>query len=266
LKHLPKAPDFERHVIRDVALDDVWRFLNPAMLYGKHLGLKGNIKNLICRGDETALGLKRTVEELQDFCRDGKMHARAVWRFFPAAAEGNRVFLYSPEREEIIAEFGFPRQSQENGRCLADYLREPACRPRDSMALFAVTAGEGIRKLAKELKEQGEYLKSHAIQALALETAEATAEWLHRELRTSWGIPDDPKMPAGVTFKEKYRGKRYSPGYPACPNLDDQKTIFSLLAPGDIGIRLTEGLMMDPEASVSAMVFHHPDASYFSVL
>jgi 5-methyltetrahydrofolate--homocysteine methyltransferase len=135
---------------------------------------------------------------------------------------------------------------------------------RDHIALIVVTAGEGIRERAEEAKAAGEFLKMHAIQALGLETAEATAEWLHRRIREDWGFPDPPSLTMHERFTSRYRGKRYSFGYPACPNLEDQAGIWKLLRPEDVGVRLTDGFMMDPEASVSALVFHHPDCAYFS--
>jgi 5-methyltetrahydrofolate--homocysteine methyltransferase len=135
----------------------------------------------------------------------------------------------------------------------------------DHVALFAVTGGAGVREWAEELKDAGEFLKSHAIQALGLETAEALAEWLHARLRGQWGFPDDPGITMLDRFKANYQGKRYSPGYPACPDLAMQEGLFEVLKPQDIGIELTDGFMMDPEASVSAIVLHHPDARYFAV-
>jgi 5-methyltetrahydrofolate--homocysteine methyltransferase len=130
--------------------------------------------------------------------------------------------------------------------------------------MFVVGAGEGVRERAQIAASNGEYLLSRALQALAIETAEAAAEWLHRRLRERWGFPDPPELDMKDRFAARYRGKRYSSGYPACPELDDQAAIWSLLQPEEIGVRLTEGMMMDPEASVSAIVFHHPDCSYFS--
>jgi 5-methyltetrahydrofolate--homocysteine methyltransferase len=135
----------------------------------------------------------------------------------------------------------------------------------DSVALFVVGAGTGIRQCAEEYKARGEYLKSHALQALAIETAEACAEWLHRRLREDWGFPDPAETTMIDRFQARYQGKRYSFGYPACPALEDQAGIWKLLRPEDIGVQLTEGFMMDPEASVSALVFHHPDCTYFGV-
>jgi 5-methyltetrahydrofolate--homocysteine methyltransferase len=127
------------------------------------------------------------------------------------------------------------------------------------------TAGAGIRELAEEAKQKGEYLRSHALQALALETAEAAAEWLHARLRNVWGFPDPPETTMRDRFRAHYRGKRYSFGYPACPELADQAILWELLRPEEIGVGLTEGFMMDPEASVSALAFQHPDAIYFGV-
>jgi 5-methyltetrahydrofolate--homocysteine methyltransferase len=105
----------------------------------------------------------------------------------------------------------------------------------------------------------------HALQALAIETAEAAAEWLHARLRNLWGFPDPPDTTMRDRFRSHYRGRRYSFGYPACPELEDQATLFALLRPEEIGVTLTDGYMMEPEASVSALVFHHPDAIYFGV-
>ena len=133
----------------------------------------------------------------------------------------------------------------------------------DHVALFAVTCGTGVRQRAEEWKEAGEYLRSHALQALAIETAEAFAEMLHARLRTQWGFPDPPELPIADKLKGRYQGIRVSFGYPACPNLADQRVLFRLLGPERVGISLTEGDMMDPEASVSALVFHHPEAKYF---
>ena len=125
-------------------------------------------------------------------------------------------------------------------------------------AIFVVTAGEGIREKSEERKIGGEFVRAHGVQALAIESAEACAEWLHRRIREDWGFPDSESMTMQDRFTSRYRGK------PACPNLDDQLGIWKLLQPGDVGVELTEGMMMDPEASVSGLVFHHPDCAYFS--
>jgi 5-methyltetrahydrofolate--homocysteine methyltransferase len=136
----------------------------------------------------------------------------------------------------------------------------------DYVAFFTVTAGSGIRQVADHLKEEGRFLECHALQSLALETAEGFAELIHRQIRDRWGFPDPVEMTMKDRLSAKYHGQRYSFGYPACPDLEDQKKLFHLICPEDIGVQLTDGCMMEPEASVSAIVFAHPDARYFNVL
>jgi 5-methyltetrahydrofolate--homocysteine methyltransferase len=191
------------------------------------------------------------------------MRARGVYRFFKAAGVGNVLVIYD-ERGREIERFDFPRERRPDGLCLSDFVR-PAGGDPDYVCFFVTTTGEGIRERAETLKKAGEYVRSHTLQALAIETAEAFAEKLHRDLRTAWGFPDPPGLSMTDRFKAKYQGVRVSFGYPACPNLADQEKLFRLLKPEEIGVRLTEGYMMDPEASVSALVFHHSQADYFNV-
>ena len=192
------------------------------------------------------------------------MHVKAVWQFFEAERDGNAIHLFAPGGASPIHTFRFGRQRREDGLCLSDYILEADDGKRDHLALFVTTAGAGIRERSEQWKKAGEFFKAHAIQALAIETAEASAEWLHRRIREDWGFPDPPTTTMHDRFTSKYHGKRYSFGYPACPNLDDQQGVWELIRPGDIGVSLTEGMMMEPEASVSAIVFHHPDCAYFT--
>jgi 5-methyltetrahydrofolate--homocysteine methyltransferase len=192
------------------------------------------------------------------------MKIRAVWQFFEAERDGNSIRLFQPGASDPVHTFHFGRQSRKDGLCLSDYVLEPASGKRDHIALFVVSAGEGVRAKAEAAKAAGEFFKAHAIQALAIESAEGCAEYVHRRLREDWGFPDPPTMTMQERFTSRFRGKRYSFGYPACPNLDDQQGIWKLINPDEIGVELTEGMMMEPEASVSALVFHHPDCSYFT--
>ena len=261
---IPDVPDLERHLLHTLNLDEVWAYLNPQMLYGKHLGLRGNARRLLEAGDGKALELQRTFERVMADCRNGTMTARALWQFFPAVGEGNALTLFDAAGKRPLETFQLPRQPRPDGLALPDLVLPPNGRRMDRVGVLVVTAGEGIREAAERLKDQGEYLMSHALQALALETAEAATEWLHARIRNMWGFPDPPEMTMTQRFQAKYRGKRYSFGYPACPNLEDQAKLWALLEPEKIGVQLTEGYMMEPEASVSALVFHHPDAAYFS--
>jgi len=256
---IPQPRDLERHVV-ELELDAVWRLLNPQMLYGKHMGLKGSVKRLAAAGDEKLAKLETMMGELQAIARDGAMHARAVWRFFPAAVEEETLTLFDPQSGDPAARWHLPRQGGSHRLSLVDYVLDG-----DHVALFVTTAGAGVRQRVHDWKEAGEYVKSHGFAALALETAEAAAEWVHREIRAHWGFPDPADLVSDDLFATRYRGKRYSFGYPACPDLAAQRQLFAALQPEEIGVELTEEDMMDPEASVSALVFHHPDARYFGV-
>ncbi|ATO36890.1 methionine synthase [Geobacillus thermodenitrificans] len=260
--------DLDRHVLRDVPLGHVLPYVNWQMVLGHHLGLKGKVKRLLEEKDEKALALKAVVDELLAEVQErGWIQPAGVYRFFPAQSDGNRVYIYDPvDRQTVLETFDFPRQPRAPFLCLADYLKSKESGEIDYVGFFAVTAGGGIRELAQRWKDEGEFLKSHAIQALALEIAEGFAERIHQIMRDRWGFPDDPDFTMEERFAAKYQGQRYSFGYPACPNLEDQEKLFRLLHPEDIGIRLTEGYMMEPEASVSAIVFAHPEARYFNVL
>jgi 5-methyltetrahydrofolate--homocysteine methyltransferase len=260
---IPAAPYLDRK-LRDVPhLAEVWSYINPFMLYGRHLGYKGNFEKQLAEHEPKALELFHQMEELkQEAARF--MKVKAVWQFFEAERDGNAIHLFAPGGSSPIHTFRFGRQPREDGLCLSDYILDPDDSARDHLALFVVTAGGGIRERAEEWKQQGEFFKCHAVQALALETAEGCAEWLHRRIREDWGFPDPPTTTMHDRFTSHYRGKRYSFGYPACPNLEDQQGVWKLLRPDDIGVRLTDGMMMDPEASVSALVFHHPDCAYFT--
>ncbi len=262
---VPAAPDLDLHVEEAPNLDQVWGYINPQMLYGKHLGFKGNFEALLAQEDPKAARLWEDVEKVKAECRAGLMRVRVLWRFFEAEGEGNAIHLFEGRGSRTpMHTFRFPRQRKQDGLCLSDLVLPPRDGRRDHVALFVTGAGEGIREQSEEAKARGDYFRSFALQALALETAEAAAEWLHRRLRELWGFPDPPETTMVDRFRARYRGKRYSFGYPACPNLEDQAGLFKLLRPERIGVSLTEGFMMEPEASVSALVFHHPDARYFT--
>jgi 5-methyltetrahydrofolate--homocysteine methyltransferase len=281
----PPPPDLERHVAAP-DLDEVWSLINPQMLYGKHLGLRGSVKKLQAEGDERYRKLERVLDEVKEQAKSS-FALRVVWRFFPTRSIDERVAILGdnglvarspapPDHEGLdsagpavppaisrrieLGGWTFPRQASGDRLCLADFVL-----PADHVALFVTTVGDQPRQLSLRWKEEGDYLKSHALASLALETAEAAAEWLHRKLRADWGFPDPAGLSDQEIFSARYHGRRYSFGYPACPDLGGQRLLFELLQPADIGVTLTEGDMMDPEASVSAIVVHHPEARYFGV-
>ena len=261
---IPGVATLERKVRLVPDLREVWSYINPFMLYGRHMGYRGAFEKNLAGREPKAVELFNEMEQVKTEAV-GFMKVRAVWQFFEAEPDGDVLNLYSAGGKTPLHSWRFKRQKSGDQLCLSDYVMHPKDGKRDHVALFVVTAGEGIRVRAEQAKHDGFYFKSHGLQALAIETAEACAEWLHRRIREDWGFPDLAEMTMAQRFTSKYRGKRYSFGYPACPDLEDQAGIWQILRPEEIGVQLTEGFMMDPEASVSALVFQHPDCTYFSV-
>mgnify|MGYP001444963749 CR=1 FL=1 len=259
--------DTKRHLLRNYSLAHVEPYINKQMLLGRHLGVKGKVEKLLQEKDEKTVKVYEMVKNLMaEAERNGWITPQAVYQFFPAQSSGNTIFIYDPDEPgKVMETFEFPRQNSGSFLCLADYIKPVDSGEIDYVGFFAVTAGTGVKKAAEQLKNEGRFVESHALLALALETAEGLAELVHRHMRDAWGFPDPVNMTMQERFAAKYQGQRYSFGYPACPNLEDQKKLFNLIKPEEIGIMLTEGFMMEPEASVTAIVFAHPDAKYFSV-
>lgn len=262
-----KPHDLSRHIYRNYPLDQLRPYINKQMLFGKHLGLKGNVEQLISNRDQKALELEKHVDDLFHRVREEKLLSpQGMYQFFPAQSDGNDLIIYDPgNKGKILERFSFPRQLQSPYLCLADYVRSIDSGEMDYVGFLAVTAGLHVQEIAEDWKQKGNYLLSHMVQALALEMAEAFAERMHQIMRNAWGFPDPAKMTMKERFAAKYQGIRVSFGYPACPNLEDQQKLFRLIHPEEIGIHLTEGFMMEPEASVTALVFAHPEARYFNV-
>ncbi|ALS79684.1 methionine synthase [Planococcus kocurii] len=255
--------DLRRHVLKEYSVAHLYPYVNMRTLIGHHLGLKGYNDNTLAKGDPRAIQLHELTTE---FLGSGLLKPSGLYQFFPAQSDGDDVIVYDPaDGKTEIERFTFPRQSALPFLCLSDYLKSVDSGEMDYVAFMQVTAGFGVREQATRLKEQGKFLESHALQATALELAEGFAERIHQEIRDQWGFPDTTDFSMRDRFAAKYQGQRFSFGYPACPNLEDQAKLFNLIKPEDIGVHLTEEYMMDPEASVSAIVFAHPDARYFVV-
>ncbi|MFB9755289.1 methionine synthase [Paenibacillus hodogayensis] len=260
-------PDLDRHVLKNYPIDHIYPYVNMRTLLGHHLGLRGNVDKLLEEKDPKALQLKETIDELFGEARtQGLIQANGMYRFFPAQSDGNDILIYDPANtSEVLHRFSFPRQEVEPFLCLADFVKSVSSGTMDYIGFLVVTAGQGIRAKAEEMKDKGDYLRSHALQSFAIELAEGFAERMHHMMRDMWGFPDSPDLTMQQRWGARYQGIRVSFGYPACPNLEDQEPLFRLMKPEDIGVELTEGFMMEPEASVSAMVFAHPEARYFNV-
>lgn len=266
----PAPPDVQLNVFNTLSLEEIWPYMNPSMLYTRHLGLKGRLEDLLAKEDSKALSLHAAVRDMQEEVLSKRLfNCRAIYQFMRAVSDGNLLILLDEKGQECTR-FDFPRQKGGDNRCLSDLVASKVSNIRDYVGIFVTTCQGSkapVRELADDFKNSGEYLKSHILHALAIETAEATAEWLHQKMRAMWGIADAANFRMRDLFSARYHGRRYSFGYPACPNLEDQAILWDLLKPqAHIGVELTDGFMMDPESSVSALVFHHPQASYFSTL
>ena len=265
---IPHPPDLKLHVVRNYDLNEILSFINPMMLYVRHLGYKGRFPEAIAEREPKAVDLQKAVRKVEEAMLARKdIHADGLFKFFPAQADGQRLLIYAePDGKRVLESFVFGRQSEGDLLSLVDYIAPKSSGRMDYIAMFVTTVTGSVRALAEEWKAKGDYLASHILQVLALEGAEGFAELLHQQIRKAWGIGD----PAGITkedlFKAHYHGKRYSFGYPACPRLEDQQQLFRLLdVEKHIQAQLTEGYMMDPESSVSAIVLHHPEAKYFNL-
>lgn len=269
----PRPPDLRLHVLQDHDLDEIFGYINPQMLYVRHLGYRGRFSEALRNDEPKAVELRRQVQKIEDLVLSrSDISANAVFKFFPCRSDGQWLIIYDSDAATELERFYFGRQAGRDGLCLSDYARPVGDGPADYLAMFATTVGPGVRALSERWKNDGRYLDSHTLQALAIESAEAFAELLHKRIRSMWNIGESSGLKVNGEnelrdlFRANYRGKRYSFGYPACPRLEDQEKLFALLGVTEnIGVELTDGYMMDPEGSVSAVVFHHPDAKYFNL-
>lgn len=268
-----RPKNIERQLLLDYPLEEIVPYLDIPMFMRRHLGVK-DFRGVTEEEVQAVYNYRDKSKEFGSLVRDflteiqGKklIKANAVFAFFPVYSQGNTVYILKPEEQKtILEEFTFPRQNRENGLCLADYFRPQTGGENDFLGMFALTTGQAVSEQAEKLRAKGEYLQSFLLQVSALELAEAFAEKIHEEMRGIWGIENPDSKLVVKKPKAKYQGIRVSPGYPICPQLEDQRKIFKLLKPEEVGIVLTESLMMDPEASVTALVFSHPQAKIFKI-
>jgi len=254
---VPASPFFGTRVLRDIPLGEVLALLDLDELYRLQWGGRGSGEAYrTAVRDEFEPALARLSAEA---ARDGWIVPQAAYGYFPVQSSANDVIVYDPDAYDAdggtlreIARFHFPRQEGREQLCLADYFRSVESGDVDVIALQVVTVGQAATHRFDELQGRGEYAEAFYTHGLAVEAAEATAEWLHRRIRSELGVP------AG-------RGKRYSWGYGACPDLDDHATVFSLLPADAVGLTLTEAFQLVPEQSTAALIVHHPEARYFAI-
>ncbi|MES2179401.1 MAG: methionine synthase [Gemmatimonadota bacterium] len=254
---VPVAPFFGAKVLRDIPLNEVFDLLDKDELFRLQWGGRGSGPEFdaVVRDQ-----FEPTLERLKvEALRDGWVQPKAVYGYYPAQSVGNDLLIYDPDlyaKDGTLTEltrFHFPRQEGRERLCIADYFRGASSGDVDVVAFQVVTVGDEATRRFEQLQAAGEYSEAFYSHGLAVEAAEAVAEWLHRRVRRELGIPGG-------------RGKRYSWGYGACPDLEDHAQLFKLLpAEKELGMELTSAYQLIPEQSTAAILVHHPQAKYYAV-
>jgi len=273
--NIPQPPFWGVRVLKpqDFDLREVFQYINETALFKNQWQLKTASQEDYGRLVEAKY--RPILKDLQEeVIAAGWFEPKVVYGYFGAQGEDNDVIVYNlPEGwkqgDAVPAEtlrFTFPRQREGRGLCISDFFLAKGSGRMDVLGMSCVTIGATASHETQKLFEGGEYTKYLYLHGLSVETAEALAELSHKRVREELGIAGDDAPHIRDLFHQKYRGSRYSFGYPACPNLEDQTKLFALLHPDEtIGVQLTTGFLLDPEQSTSAIIVHHPAAKYFVV-
>jgi 5-methyltetrahydrofolate--homocysteine methyltransferase len=263
---VPEPPFWGARTIAKVPPKAVVPYLNERMLYQFQWGYRKDGKSLDEYREWAKDELRPVLRRMLDIAiGEAILAPQAAYGYWPCAADGNDVILYEPDGGRELTRFSFPRQNKEGGLCIADFFRDVTANQRDVIALQVVTMGRRASEAAREWFAQNRYQDYLYLHGLSVEMAEAFAEYLHKRIRGELGFAAEEARDPEAMLAQGYRGSRYSFGYPACPNLADQKQLLALLNAEEIGITLSEEDQLDPEQSTSAIVVHHPQAKYFSV-
>jgi 5-methyltetrahydrofolate--homocysteine methyltransferase len=291
---IPQPPFWgvRRECPEDFELSTLFEYINPTALFKNQWQLKTASQEDYARLVETKY--KPILAELQkDAIASGWFEPKAVYGYFPCQSDGNDLIVYAPKAGITLEDFqagspsfssgaveagaampklpellrfSFPRQADGRRLSISDYFLPAGSGRADVIALSVVTIGARATAETQRLFEHGEYTRYLYLHGLSVETAEALAEFLHRRMRQQLLIAQEDAARIGDLFHQKYRGSRYSFGYPACPRMEDQTKLFSLLRPEEtIGVRLTSTYLLEPEQSTSFILAHHPSAKYFVV-
>ena len=263
----PTAPFWGSRAVERVALREIYPFINRIALYRGQWQFKKGRKS----DAEYAAQIRDEVDPLFDrlcqTCSDENvLTPGVVYGYFPAASAGDDLIVFDPDdHAREIERFSFPRQANRRRLCISDFFRDAESGERDVLGLSCVTMGAEVSRRARTLFENDNYTEYLYLHGFGVECAEALAELWHKRMRQEVGIGGDDAPTIRALFTQKYRGSRYSFGYPACPDMSDQEKLFRLLEPQRIGCELTENWQIDPEQSTSAIIVHHPAAKYFNV-
>jgi 5-methyltetrahydrofolate--homocysteine methyltransferase len=263
---VPNPPFWGTKVVTDIPLEEVYSFINEvALIRGQWQVRKGKLSdaeyNAMLRDtvypEFAALKEQVALERL--------LRPAVVYGYFPCNAEGDDLIVYGNDGSSVRTRFTFPRQPSGRRLCLADFFAPAGSGTRDVAAFQLVTMGTTASEHSATLYAAGRYKEYLYFHGLSVECAEALAELWHRRIRQELGIAGRDASDVKRLFAQGYQGARYSFGYPACPNLEDQTKLMELLDAGRIGVTLTDEFSLVPEQSTNAIIVHHPEARYFTI-
>jgi 5-methyltetrahydrofolate--homocysteine methyltransferase len=263
---IPRPPFYGSRVVEDIPLDDVFAFVNETALFkGQWQFKQGRRSNEEYRA-LVAEKVRPVYNDLKERSkREALLVPRVVYGYFPCQSAGNDLIIYEDDGRTERQRFTFPRQPEGKRLCLADYFASVDSGRVDTVAFHLVTMGRRASEYAHELFKSDNYTDYLYFHGLSVESAEALAELWHRRIREELGIAGRDAPEITKLFHQGYQGSRFSFGYPACPNLEDQTKLFELLDPARIDVTLTEEFQLEPEQSTSAIIVHHEEAKYFSI-
>jgi 5-methyltetrahydrofolate--homocysteine methyltransferase len=262
---IPIPPFFGSRVVKGIQLSDYAGMLDERALFVGQWGLKGN------RGEYEAMveseGRPRLRSLLNEVQANGWLNAAVVYGYFPCYSEGNDLVILHHEGENKGKErtrFTFPRQTRDRRLCISDFFASKDSGKTDVVAFHVVTMGSTVSEAAAKLFAANNYREYLELHGLSVQLTESLAEHWHARMREELAVKADDSADLQGILDQGYRGSRYSFGYPACPDLEQQVQLCELLNPARIGVELSEEFQLHPEQSTSAIIVHHPEAKYFN--
>ncbi|MBY5161818.1 methionine synthase [Salsipaludibacter albus] len=264
---IPEPPFWGSRVVRGVGIDDIAPMINEVALFRNQWGYSPGDRSPAeyqAFLDEHARPALRSWIEVAK--RDKILTPEVVYGYWPVNGDGDELVVWDPEApgEVEVTRIAFPRQTRGRWLAIPDFFRDVDSGEVDVLAVQCVTMGHRISKVAKDLFNADRYNRYLHAHGFGVEMAEALAELWHRRVREEWGVEGEDGPTVKDWFRQDYRGSRYSFGYAACPDLEDQHVLDGLLDFSRIGVEVTDEFMLDPEQSTSAIVVHHPEAKYFN--
>lgn len=263
---IPKAPFFGSRVLEDIALEDVFKYLNENVLIRGQWRVR---QQDMPDAEYQALLATKIIPALRDLqkrCIEEKLLIpKAVYGYFPCQSQGNDLIIYREDQKTEWLRFEFPRQDHGGRLCISDFFAATDEGKMDVIGMQVVTMGLQASEYSQKLFGENKYSDYLYFHGLSVECAEACAELIHKRMRQELGIINEDASEIKKVINQGYRGSRYSFGYPACPNLEDQRLLFELLKPDRIDVELTEEFHLVPEQCTTAIVVHHPEAKYFNI-